>query len=148
MQQKLVFSLQNPSRSRLVPTRRTLRRWAIEALRHPARITVRVVGTAEGKKLNAYRGRDYATNVLSFCYGKVDRFLEGDLVICAPVVAQEARAQKKSVTAHFAHLVVHGLLHIQGMDHETEAEAERMERREKRILKRLGYADPYASAGR
>ena len=86
--------------------------------------------------------RDYATNVLTFVYG--DAPLEGDVVVCAPVVAREAREQGKSLEAHYAHLVVHGLLHLQGMDHErSAAEARRMERRERAVLRRLGFGDPY-----
>ena len=117
------------------------------ALRQPARITVRVVGTAEGLQLNqAWRGRAYATNVLSFGYGHIDGCLQGDLVLCASVVATEARQQQKSLTAHYAHLIVHGLLHLQGYDHEREDDALRMERRERVILKGLGFPDPYAES--
>lgn len=140
-----MLHVQNPARRRSVPARRTLRRWAEAALKRPAEITVRFVGSGEGTRLNAYRGRGHATNVLSFGYGESGRMLLGDLVLCAPVVEREARAQGKRLTAHYAHLVVHGLLHLQGMDHESEKEAERMERRERLIMKRLGYADPYAA---
>jgi probable rRNA maturation factor len=135
-----------------VPVLRTLRRWAGAALSPQARgaiVTVRIVGTAEGRRLNRdWRSRDYATNVLSFGYSLPDGksgSLHGDLVLCAPVVEKEARDQDKTVTAHYAHMVVHGLLHLQGYDHEDDAEAGRMERRERHILKRLGYADPYAA---
>ena len=101
------------------------------------------VAAAEARRLNRdFRGKDYATNVLTFVYG--DTPLAGDIVICAPVVAREAREQGKAVAAHWAHLVVHGLLHLQGHDHERDDEARRMERREKRILAGLGFADPYA----
>ncbi|HXC40018.1 MAG TPA: rRNA maturation RNase YbeY [Burkholderiales bacterium] len=121
------------------------RRWARAATARPARVTVRVVNAAEGKKLNQdFRRRDYATNVLTFVYGKDNGVLAGDLVLCAPVVAREAREQGKPVAAHYAHLLVHGMLHLQGYDHEEDGEAERMENRERRILKSLGYADPYA----
>ena len=136
-----------------VPAQRTVRRWAEAALSartKDANVTVRIVGTAEGRRLNRdWRSRDYATNVLSFGYdlpdGNSGGPLQGDLVLCAAVVEREAREQAKTVTAHYAHLVVHGLLHLQGYDHEDDAEAERMERRERLILKRLGYADPYSS---
>jgi probable rRNA maturation factor len=139
-----MLTLQNAARSPSVPTQRTLRRWARAALRRPAAIAVRVVGAAEGKQLNcAWRGRDYATNVLSFAYGSDGGLLRGDLVLCAPVLAREARQQGKRLIAHYAHLVVHGLLHLQGEDHESETQALRMEARERRILKSLGYADPY-----
>lgn len=137
---------------RPIPVLRTLRRWAAAALGTSATgsdVTVRIVGRAEGRRLNRdWRERDYATNVLSFGYslphGK-NGSLHGDLVLCAPVVEKEALEQAKTVTAHYAHMVVHGLLHLQGYDHEDDGEAERMERRERLILKRLGYADPYAS---
>ena len=137
--------LQNASRSRRVPQQRSIRRWAGAALRLPACVTVRVVGTAEGLRLNhAWRGRAYATNVLSFGYGRSDGRLQGDLVLCASVVASEARRQRKPLAAHYAHLIVHGLLHLQGYDHEREDDAVRMQRRERMILKGLGFADPYA----
>jgi probable rRNA maturation factor len=139
-----MLALQNASSSPAVPTQRTLRRWAGAALRGPAAVTIRVVGTAEGRKLNrAWRGRDYATNVLSFAYGNEGGRLQGDLVLCAPVLTREAKEQGKRLIAHYAHLVVHGLLHLQGEDHEKRGEALRMEARERRILKTLGYADPY-----
>ena len=138
-----MLSLQNPSRSRSAPALRTLPRWAAATLREPAQITVRIVGVAEGLRLNAYRGARHATNVLSFAYGREGGILQGDLVLCAPVVAREAREQGKRLIAHYAHLVVHGLLHLQGEDHETEPAAQRMERRERLILKRLGHPDPY-----
>jgi probable rRNA maturation factor len=104
---------------------------------------VRLVGTKEGRELNReYRGKDYATNVLTFVLH--DRPpLEGDLALCAPVVAREARAQAKNVTAHYAHLTVHGVLHLRGYEHENDGEAREMEKLEARILKRLGYTDPY-----
>ena len=108
-------------------------------------MTVRYVGAAEGRRLNrSYRRRDYATNVLTFIYEERPK-LAGDVVICAPVVAREAREQGKEVRAHHAHLLVHGLLHLQGMDHEaSRAAAGRMERRERAILRTLGYPNPYA----
>ncbi len=101
---------------------------------------LRVVGSLEGKKLNKkFRKKNRATNVLSFSYGKG----AGDIVLCHPVVAREARAQGKSIAAHYAHLVVHGVLHLRGYAHAAKAQAARMERREMRILGRLGFADPY-----
>jgi len=105
-------------------------------------VTIRYVAESEGRRLNrSYRGKDYATNVLTFIYGT--KPLEGDVVICAPVVAREAKAQGKAVAAHHAHLLVHGLLHLQGFDHERPDEATRMEGCERIILKRLGFDDPY-----
>ena len=119
-----------------------MRKWASEALAEPAAVTVRYVGEAEGRRLNReFRGKDYATNVLSFVYSR--KPLAGDVVICAPVVAREARAQGKEIRAHHAHLLVHGLLHLQGFDHGRSAEAQAMERRERRILARLGFGNPY-----
>ena len=142
----MTLTLQNPARSRSLPPAALLRRWAKAAIRGRAEVTVRVVGTAEGRRLNReFRGKDYATNVLSFAYGEAmaDGALSGDLVLCAPVVRAEARAQGKTLVAHYAHLLVHGLLHLQGYDHEDDAGARRMERLERRILARLGFPDPY-----
>ena len=139
------LTIQRASRAAHVPSDHRLRAWARAALGRTAEVTLRYVGEAEGRRLNReYRGRDYATNVLTFIYdgGKV---LAGDVVICAPVVAREARSQGKSVEAHHAHLLVHGLLHLQGFDHERAAEAGRMERRERAILRGLGFANPYAA---
>ena len=111
----------------------------------PAEVTVRFVDDAEGRDLNRdYRGKDYATNVLSFPYESGERIC-GDLVLCQPVVEAEAREQAKTLEAHYAHMVVHGMLHLQGHDHETgKDDAERMEALERDILKTLGYPDPYA----
>jgi probable rRNA maturation factor len=121
-----------------VPAAAALVRWAKAA--SPARaLTLRVVGKREGRALNRrFRRRDRATNVLSFTYGA-----EGDIVLCHPVVTREARSQGKSVRAHYAHLVVHGVLHLHGYAHDDKASARRMEAREIRILRRLGFADPY-----
>jgi probable rRNA maturation factor len=131
-----------------LPARVSLERWARAALRRTADVTVRFVGAAEGRALNRrYRGRDYATNVLTFAYSAAGRALEGDIVLCAPVVAREARDQGKPVVAHFAHLVVHGLLHLQGYDHERDQDAQRMEAAERRILGKLGFSDPYGREG-
>ena len=119
-----------------------LRKWARLALAREAAVTVRYVGEAEGRRLNReFRGKDYATNVLTFVYA--DDPLAGDLVICAPVVAREAKEQGKEVAARHAHLLVHGLLHLQGFDHERSTDAKRMEARERAILERLGFPDPY-----
>ena len=94
-----------------------------------------------------YRGKDYATNVLTFVYDDGES-LAGDIVLCAPVLRREARAQGKTLTAHCAHLVVHGMLHLQGYDHERDADAPRMEARETALLAALGYPDPYADVTR
>jgi len=125
-----------------LPSRPQLRRWVKAALSHPAEITLRLVDEAEGRALNRdYRGKDYATNVLTFILN--DNPLMGDIVLCAPVVCAEAAAQGKSVEAHYAHLVVHGVLHLQGFDHESADDAAEMEARETQIVMNLGYADPY-----
>jgi probable rRNA maturation factor len=127
-----------------LPARASLERWAQAALRRGADVTVRFVGSAEGRALNrAYRGKDYATNVLTFAYPGTGRSLSGDSVLGAPVGAREARDQGKPLGAHFAHLVVHGLLHLQGHEHDRDRAARRMEALERRILGALGYADPY-----
>lgn len=107
-------------------------------------ITIRLVEPDEGQELNqTYRGKDYATNVLSFPY-ETEPVVVGDLVICPNVVAQEAAEQNKPLMAHYAHLTVHGMLHLQGWDHEDDNEAQEMETEERTILAALGYPDPYA----
>ena len=139
------LAIQRATRATHVPSDRKLRAWARAALAGSGEVTLRLVGAAEGRRLNReFRGRDYATNVLTFVYSK--RPLAGDIVICSPVVAREARAQGKSVEAHYAHMLVHGLLHLQGLDHDQARAAKRMEARERRILGSLGYGDPYAGA--
>ncbi len=128
-----------------LPAPATLRRWAVSALERDVRATLRFVGLAEGRTLNAlYRGKEYATNVLTFVYDDAVP-LAGDIVLCAPVLRREARAGGKTLRAHCAHLVVHGMLHLQGHDHASPREAARMESRETALLAALGYADPYAT---
>jgi probable rRNA maturation factor len=120
------------------PSPALLRRYAREASR--ADITLRIVGGAESRRLNgSFRKKNYPTNVLSFPYGGGS----GDVVLCHPVIAREAREQGKTLRAHYAHLVVHGVLHLGGHDHVKKSEAARMERAEIRILRRLGFDDPY-----
>ena len=138
-------AVQYATRSRFVPSEAELRRWVRAACSGDARLTVRIVGAAEGRELNRrYRGKDYATNVLTFVLRAKPPY-EGDLALCAPVVLREAREQAKQVAAHYAHLVVHGVLHLQGYEHESDDDARAMERREIRILKDLGYRNPYVS---
>ena len=138
------LTLQVATRSRRLPAPARLRRWALAALAQPARVTLRIVGEREGESLNSeFRRKPYATNVLTFCYDE-DGYLAGDVVLCAPVIAREARAQGKTLDAHYAHLTVHGLLHLQGYDHEKLREARIMEAREVSILRRLGFRNPYA----
>lgn len=141
-----VLSIQRVSRAAHIPADARLRAWARAALSQPAVVTLRYVAATEGRRLNRdFRGKDHATNVLTFIYDSgPGGALSGDVVICAPVVAREAREQGKEVAAHHAHLLVHGLLHLQGHDHERRAEAARMERLEREILARLGFPDPYA----
>jgi probable rRNA maturation factor len=128
----------------LRPKKRQIRAWAQAALGQDAVVGVRLVGEAEGRALNRdYRQKDYATNVLTFVYDETDGVLQGDLVICLPVVIREAQEQGKPVADHFAHLMVHGMLHLQGLDHEDDDEAALMEGLETDILARLGIADPY-----
>ena len=123
--------------------RHRVARWIRAALAAPGEITVRIVGAEEGRTLNReYRGKDYATNVLTFDYERAPVVL-ADLVLCAPVVAQEALEQGIALQAHYAHLLVHGTLHAQGFDHETKAEARVMEARESALLEALGFGDPY-----
>jgi probable rRNA maturation factor len=117
-----------------VPSPAALRQWARTAAAVP--LTLRIVGAAEGRRLNrVYRKKDRATNVLTFA--------TGDIVLCHPVIRREARAQRKSLAAHYAHLVVHGCLHLRGYDHEKKRDAERMAAREIALLRRLGIANPY-----
>jgi len=124
--------------------RHKVARWIRAALAVPGEITVRVVGAEEGQALNrGFRGKDYATNVLTFDYSH-EPVVTADLVLCAPVVETEALAQKITLEAHYAHLLVHGTLHAQGYDHEVEAQAQEMEARETAVLAGLGFADPYA----
>ena len=139
----LALVVQRASRAAHIPADRALRKWVRAAFARPATVTVRYVGEAEGRRLNReFRGKDRATNVLSFVYEA--RPLAGDIVICAPVVAREARAQGKALDAHHAHLVIHGALHLQGYDHETGARAAAaMEKRERALLAKLGFPDPY-----
>ena len=124
--------------------RHSVSRWIRHALAVDGEITVRIVGAEEGQRLNLeFRGKDYATNVLTFDYAQ-DPVVSADLVLCAPVVAREAEEQGKTLAAHYAHLLVHGTLHAQGWDHETsEADADEMEAYETEILAELGIADPY-----
>lgn len=141
----LTLSLQQPDgRHRDILTRTAVRRWVRAALRAPAQLTVRVVGEVEARALNRdYRSKDYATNVLTFAY-QTEPAVQADLVLCAPVLEDEARAQRIDLTAHYAHLLVHGALHAQGFDHERAADARRMQALESQVMQALGFADPYA----
>ena len=147
----VTVDLQNASGMRNVPLRREFKRWASAALAQldtaqaKRRLSIRIVDEAESAQLNAhYRHKDGATNILSFPVpaGLPDALL-GDLAICASVVQKEAAEQHKSLDAHWAHLTVHGVLHLRGYDHEEPQAADAMETLEKRILGQLGYPDPY-----
>jgi len=140
---RLSLQFSDASHRALLPRHRVAR-WIRHALAVDGEITVRIVGEAEGRQLNrSYRAKDYATNVLTFDYDD-DPVVLADLVLCAPVVEREAVEQGKSLEAHYAHLVVHGVLHAQGWAHERAAEARRMEARESAIVQALGFPDPYA----
>ena len=137
--------LENAAVHRAALPRHKVARWLCHALAHDAEITVRIVDADEGRALNRdYRRKDYATNVLTFDYQQAPMVL-ADLVLCAPVVAKEAREQGKTLEAHYAHLLVHGALHAQGWDHERAADARAMEAREIALLAALGFANPYGT---
>ena len=146
------LDIQNVSKSTSIPSEADFDKWVLEAL--PAHlssfsIVVRIVDGAESRSLNnQYRQQDKPTNVLSFPFESppgIEVEHLGDLVICAPVVIREARAQNKSTAAHWAHMIVHGILHLQGYDHIKRDQAEEMECLEKTILNKLGFDDPYGS---
>ncbi|MFT4240833.1 MAG: rRNA maturation RNase YbeY [Acidovorax sp.] len=143
----LTLSLQfarDATAHRAVLPRHKVARWIRHALAVDAEITVRIVGTEEGQRLNReFRRKDYATNVLTFDYQQ-DPVAVADLVLCAPVVEREAKEQNKTLEEHYAHLLVHGALHAQGWDHETSAEdADEMEAYETEIMQELGFSNPY-----
>jgi probable rRNA maturation factor len=163
---KLSLTVQYASSAQHLPTRAQFRRWIKVAL-HPqgvrrrvpgsfaatlplqrdAQVTLRIVDEAEGRELNrTYRGKDYATNVLTFVYGDAEPSLQplsGDVVICAPVVEREAAAQHKDLLAHYAHLSLHAALHLQGYQHDNDADAAGMEKLEIALMLKLRYPDPY-----
>jgi probable rRNA maturation factor len=152
--QRLELNVSYASRKPWVPGSRLFSKWAAAALSptrtpttKPVVLSLRIVGKARSRSLNAhYRHKDKPTNVLSFAgagNAPDGRYFLGELVICAPVVAAEARAQGKSLQAHWAHMTVHGVLHLLGFDHERAREAAKMASREIQILDRLGFSDPY-----
>ena len=146
------LSVQFASAAAELPSRAQVRRWVAAALERPAEITVRIVDADEAQALNQdYRHKGYVPNVLTFEYGEIGRddaghgVLGGDVVICAPVVEREAREQGKPLQHHYAHMTIHGVLHLQGHDHLDPAEANIMESREIAILKRFHIPNPYTS---
>ena len=139
----LKISTQFATKETNLPSKLQLRKWAKNSIRVDTEVTIRIVDEPEGRALNnTYRGKDYATNVLTFPLVE-EPHLIGDIVLCAPIVAAEAIAQNKTLEAHYAHLTVHGVLHLHGYDHEIEAQAQLMETIEIQILAKLGYANPY-----
>lgn len=146
----LKIEIQNVSKTESLPESGLITKWVEQTLdkeHKEAEVTLRVVDIEEGQQLNKeWRKKDSATNVLSFPIGEVIEHapnLLGDIVICAPIVEQEAKEQKKDIEAHWAHLIIHGILHLQGYDHESNEEAELMETKEIQILKKSGFANPY-----
>ena len=146
------IAIQNVSNSSLIPTEQTLRDWALSALEQrcdTGELTLRLVDTAESQTLNQqYRQQNKPTNVLAFPFTAfagldISTPIIGDLVICAPLVNQEAKQQNKAPAAHWAHIVIHGVLHLLGYDHLKAAETKRMEDLEIDLLQQLGYANPY-----
>jgi probable rRNA maturation factor len=144
---RLSLTVQYAIAATTLPALATLRRWARAALERDATVTLRFVGTREAMTLNGvFRGKDYATNVLTFVYDQAAS-LAGDIVLCAPVLRREAKAQGKTFEDHCAHLVVHGMLHLQGYDHAKPRDARAMEGHESAILAVLRVPDPYADHG-
>ena len=147
MEKSLKLAVQYATDNTEIPTRPQFRRWVKAALIQDAEIVLRLVDEAEGRELNQqFRHKNYATNVLTFVYNDTPP-ITGDIVLCAPVVSKEAQQQHKKLLAHYAHLTVHGILHLQGYDHIEDAEAAVMEQMETQILTRLGYEDPYQEYG-
>lgn len=148
---KLSLSVQYPdARLQESITRQKVRRWVQAALLAPAELTIRFVDAEEGRTLNRdYRAKDYATNVLTFAYNDGEEIADdeptrADIILCTDVLEKEAAQQNKTVEEHTAHLIVHGVLHAQGYDHEDDQEATEMEQLERDVLAALGYPDPYA----
>lgn len=140
---QLAITFQNVSTEENIPAKNDFKKWAKSSLRIDTEVTIRIVDADEARSLNhEYRGKDYATNVLTFSL-KEEPHLMGDIILCAEVIAQEALMQNKPLIAHYAHLTVHGILHLHGYDHETEAQAGLMEAIETQIVTKLGYANPY-----
>jgi probable rRNA maturation factor len=145
---KSKITIQRVSQLASIPSDHALCKWigaALDTIDKPAELTLRIVNTVEARELNmAFRAKDYATNVLTFVYSDPKtKTLQGDIVLCAQVLNQEAREQGKSFNAHYAHLIVHGVLHLAGFDHEIERDARKMESCEANIVMGLGFLHPY-----
>lgn len=139
----LALSIQQHTRFAGLPARSTLKRWVAAALERDAELTLRFVDARESRRLNReFRGKDYATDVLTFDY-VTESVVRADIVICVPVVAREARARRKSSSAHLTHLIVHATLHAHGYHHGDRRQAQAMEAREIQVMQALGRADPY-----
>jgi probable rRNA maturation factor len=143
MDRKLKLSVQYALNAKGIPTNPQFKKWVKAALTQNAEITIRIVDEYEGQELNKkFRGKMTATNVLTFFYDDILP-LTGDIVLCAAVIEKEAEQQNKTLLAHYAHLTVHGVLHLQGYDHENDQDAAIMEQIETNIVTGLGYGDPY-----
>jgi probable rRNA maturation factor len=151
MQSKLVIDIQYASPAieaavSHVASASLIKRWVhgVVSINGNGLLTLRFVNAAEGKKLNAsFRNKDYASNVLTFPYEYSKNSMAADIIFCLPVIQREAKEQKKLLKAHLAHLIVHGCLHAQGLDHQKNKEAEKMEAQEVMILQKMGFANPY-----
>jgi probable rRNA maturation factor len=149
MQSKLVIDIQYASPAietavSHVASANLIKKWVKGVVNINGLLTLRFVNAAEGKKLNAsFRNKDYATNVLTFPYEHSKNTVAADIIFCLPVIQEEAKEQKKLLKAHLAHLIVHGCLHAQGLDHQKKKEAEKMEAQEVMILQKMGFANPY-----
>lgn len=142
-EQKLILTVQYVVDKKNIPNRRLFRKWVKAALSQSIEVVIRIVDRQEGETLNRdFRGKESATNVLTFVYDDNIPLL-GDVVLCAPVIYDEAQQQGKDLIAHYAHLTVHGILHLQGYDHTCDEDAIIMESLETEIITRLGYPDPY-----
>ena len=129
-----------------IASQAAIKKWVKAAVKLNGLITLRFVNAAEGKKLNfAFRNKDYATNVLTFPYELSKKTLTSDIIFCLPVIQKEASEQSKTTKAHLAHLIIHGCLHAQGLEHESATEAKKMEGKEIALLSTLGFANPYAA---
>ena len=149
MQTKLVIDIQYASPAieasiNKVASSSLIKKWVKAIATGHGLITLRFVNTAEGKKLNtSFRNKDYATNVLTFPYEHSKNVVSADIILCMPVIQKEAKEQNKLLKSHLAHLIVHGCLHAQGLNHEKKKEAEKMEALEVKILQKMGFANPY-----